>query len=184
MKRRNKIIIALVMATGLGIGAAAYAHPDGAMGPGAMEAGYGPMAGTGQGYGPMGMAGPHGRGGDHAYRGGPDRWDHKAWMQDHLTKFKSDLKITAAQDAAWQAFAAKAFQQAENQSAMRGRMLAVSGSAPERLTQYAEMMKQRVAGMETMAAALKDLYTALTPEQKAIADNEFGMMAHGHHMHG
>src|ERR1035437_9581567 len=138
MKGSNKIIIALAVAAGLGIGDAAYAHPDGAMGPGAMGAGYGPMAVMGQGYGPMGMTGPHGRGGDPAYRGGPGRWDHKAWMQNHLGQLKSDLKITAVQDAAWQAFAAKAFQQAENQSAMRGRMLAVSGSAPERLAQYTE----------------------------------------------
>ena len=35
-------------------------------------------------------------------------------------------------------------------------------------------MKQRQAEMAANAAVLKDLYAALTPEQKAIADQRFG----------
>ena len=35
-------------------------------------------------------------------------------------------------------------------------------------------MKQRQAEAEANAAALKNLYAALTPEQKAIADRSFG----------
>lgn len=47
-------------------------------------------------------------------------------------------------------------------------------STPERLSQRAEFAKQRAASMEAMTAALKDLYAALTPEQKTIADQYFG----------
>jgi len=47
-------------------------------------------------------------------------------------------------------------------------------SAPERLSQRAAFMKQRTAHLEAMSAALKSLYTVLTPEQKTIADHFFG----------
>lgn len=60
-------------------------------------------------------------------------------------------------------------------------MQQAAGSAPERMSQHTEMMKQRLAGMETMANAVKDLYAILTPEQKAIADKHFQMME-GRHM--
>jgi Spy/CpxP family protein refolding chaperone len=40
-----------------------------------------------------------------------------------------------------------------------------------------EFMKQRLSHMEVMLGALKDLYAALTPEQRAIADKHFSHMA-------
>ena len=39
-------------------------------------------------------------------------------------------------------------------------------SAPERLAQRDAMLKQRLAQYEAMTAAFKDLYAALTPEQR------------------
>jgi len=42
------------------------------------------------------------------------------------------------------------------------------------LAQQTEFMKQRQAEMATNAAALKDLYATLSPEQKAIADQRLG----------
>ena len=48
------------------------------------------------------------------------------------------------------------------------------GSAPELLAQQTEHMKQRQAEMAANAAALKDLYATLTPEQKVVADQRFG----------
>ncbi len=45
-------------------------------------------------------------------------------------------------------------------------------SAPELLAQRTERMKQGVASMETMTAAVKDLYGVLTPEQKTLADQQ------------
>lgn len=35
-------------------------------------------------------------------------------------------------------------------------------------------MKQRMAGMETTAAAMRQLYGVLTPQQKEILDARFG----------
>ena len=37
-----------------------------------------------------------------------------------------------------------------------------------------QFMKQRVAGMETVASAMKQLYVVLTPQQKEILDARFG----------
>lgn len=97
-------------------------------------------------------------------------------VDSHLADLKTALKITTAQEGAWQAFATKAKQQAETMQAMRGKMQDATGTAPERMAQRTEMMKQHLGSMETMTAAVKDLYAVLTPEQKAIADQHFGMM--------
>jgi Spy/CpxP family protein refolding chaperone len=97
-----------------------------------------------------------------------------AAIEGHLAALKVELKITPDQDSAWQAFTTKARQQGETMLARRAQMSAqMSGtapSAPERLAQRTELAKQGVAGMESMSAAVKDLYAALTPEQKTIAD--------------
>ncbi|MGV0952386.1 MAG: Spy/CpxP family protein refolding chaperone, partial [Azonexus sp.] len=85
-------------------------------------------------------------------------------------------KITADQESAWQAFSGKVRQQAEAMQAMRGKMQNVAGSVPERMDQRSEMMRQRMGAMDSMNAAIKDLYAVLSPEQKAIADQRFGMM--------
>jgi Spy/CpxP family protein refolding chaperone len=103
-----------------------------------------------------------------------------AAVEGHLAALKVELKITPDQDTAWQAFTAKARQQAETMPARRAQMIAqmsaTNQTAPERLAQRTEFAKQRIAGMETMSAAVKDLYGVLTPEQKALADQQ---LVHG-----
>ncbi|MDP2639963.1 MAG: Spy/CpxP family protein refolding chaperone [Betaproteobacteria bacterium] len=130
------------------------------MGPG-MMGGYGP----GQGMGPQAMF--------NACSGNAD---------ESLAALKAELGITVKQDAAWQAFAKNATQQAENRQAWFAKMQQArsAGSAPELLAQRTDIMKQHQAELETQAAALKDLYAALTPEQKAIADQRFGGFGPGY----
>ena len=91
---------------------------------------------------------------------------------------KSELGITANQEAAWQGFAGKAKGQVETMQAQRAAFTAADKTAPERLAQRAAFAKQRAANIETMSAAVKDLYETLTPEQKAVADQRlaFGGM--------
>jgi Spy/CpxP family protein refolding chaperone len=118
------------------------------------------------GYGPMG----HGI--------GPQSWGNPEAAADwRLSGLKSELKITAAQESAWKAFADQTKQQAE---AMQAWMTSAQGSAqataPERLELRNQMMKKRQEQMEKMTTAFKDLYAVLTPEQKALADQHFGMM--------
>ncbi len=45
-------------------------------------------------------------------------------------------------------------------------------------------MQQRAAGMATMTNAFNALYAVLTPEQKAIADQNVGMMGGRGMRHG
>ena len=55
-------------------------------------------------------------------------------------------------------------------------------SAPDRLAQMQDLMKQRVTAMESVNESFTRLYAALTPEQQAAADKHFS--AAGRHRHG
>jgi LTXXQ motif family protein len=159
MKRTQKIMVGLVSAAALALGASAYAQMGGGMG-------HGPGMGMGmmgQGEGMGRMHGPHGMADENP----------AARVEGRLAYLKTDLKITSAQESAWNGFAAKVRQQSEGMHALRDKMRDGTGPAPELMAQRAEAMKQRAAGMEATAAALKDLYAALTPEQKVIADKHF-----------
>jgi len=183
MKRATKIVITVATAISLGLAAAVSAHPSGygmgsgmmggygqgyGMGPG-MMGGYGPGQGMGPGmmggYGPGQGMGPQAM--YNTYSGNAD---------EGLAALKAELGITAKQDAAWQAFVKNAKQQDENRQAWFAKMREARSavSAPELLAQQTEHMKQRQTEMEANAAALKNLYAALTPEQKALADQRFG----------
>jgi len=200
MSNTRKILVGAIAAAALAAsGALVYAQPAGQGAGwrdcpyGAPGAGYGPGAGRGaMGYGPGA-----GRGGPGMMHRGPGAGRGGMWsnpaaaVEGHLAALKVELKITPDQDTAWQAFTTKARQQADTMIARRDarRAQMTSGapaapqSAPERLAQRAEFAKQRIAGMETMAAAAKDLYAVLTPEQKALADQHLarGPMGRGGH---
>ena len=168
---------------GAGRGAMGYGRGAGYGGPGMMQ--YGAGAGRG-GPGMMQYGAGAGRGGPGMmqYGAGAGRggmWTNPAAaIEGHVAALKVELKITPDQDTAWQAFTAKARQQAEAMPAQRAQMFAqmhaTDQSTPDRLAQRTEFAKQRIASMETMTAAVKDLYAVLTPEQKALADNQ---LAHG-----
>jgi LTXXQ motif family protein len=193
MKRATKIAIGVATALSFGLATAVVsAHPYGD-GPGwgiGQGMGYGPAAGMGQGmggrgpmgaepmgYGPMGN-GPMGRGPMMGHGMGPHAFANPgAAAESRLAGMKSELKITATQESAWKAFADQAKERAE---AMQALMTSAQGSAqataPERLELRIQMMKKRQEQMEKGTAAFKDLYAVLTPEQKALADQHFGMM--------
>jgi hypothetical protein len=109
---------------------------------------------------------------------GPQGWGNPAAAAEwRLSVLKSELKITATQEPAWKAFADQTKQQAE---AMQALMSTVQGSAqataPERLELRNQIMKKRQEQMEKATAAFKGLYAVLSPEQKVLADQHFGMM--------
>ena len=177
MKRATKIAIGVGTALYLGLAAEVVsAHPYG-YGPGwgmgqgmGYGPGHGPGAGMGRDMGPMGY-GPTGHGmGPQAYA------NPGAVAESRLSGLKSELKITAAQESAWKAFADQAKQQVE---AMQAWMTTVQGSAqasaPERLELHNQIMKKRQEQMEKATTAFNDLYAVLTPEQKALADQHIGM---------
>ena len=191
MKRATKVLITIGSALSLGLAAAAVSAqpygpgwgggPMGGYGPGWHMGGYGPGPGYGmgpgygRGYGMgPGMMGGYGPG----YGRGPQAMfgGYYGNVDDKLAALKAQLGITTKQDAAWQEFTKSAKKQNENQQAWFAKMQQArsAGSAPEFLAQQTEFMKQRQAELEANAAALKNLYAALTPEQKAIADQSFG----------
>mgnify|MGYP001792250088 CR=1 FL=1 len=90
---------------------------------------------------------------------------------------KVELKITQAQEKAWQTFADKTRKQAEARTAQRAKFAGAKPAdnvpAPERLAQRTARLKQAIAGMEARTAAVTELYATLSPEQKAIADKQF-----------
>ena len=185
MRNTRKIIAGLVTAAALAtVGATAYAFPGGGPGSGCAYGaqGAGPMGG---GYGPGMMGGgPRGGMGQGMMGGGPRggfgpgmagaRGNPVENSAARLAFLKGELKITADQESAWQAFAKQAKDQAESMQALRAKAPAEAKTAPERLSQRTEFAKQRAANMEARSAAFNELYAALTPEQKAIADQHFG----------
>ncbi len=159
MKKIYAVAAGLVAGVALAVAAVTYAQPFSGMGTG---------AGLGMGMGPA-----HGR---------MAGVDHANIVDSRLADLKTQLNITTAQDAAWQAFADAAKQQVTGMQAMRAQMQAESGTAPERMAQRASAMQQRAEGMTSMSKALGGLYAVLTPEQKTIADQHFGTMGpHGRH---
>ena len=85
MKRTHSLIAGVVAGVALAVAAATYAQPYGGMG-----YGHGPGMGMGMGHGHGPMAG----------------FDPAATADARLSDLKAQLKITTAQEGAWQAFAA------------------------------------------------------------------------------
>lgn len=102
--------------------------------------------------------------------------DMGARMQQHLDRFKAELKLTPEQEPAWQAFAqavtAQMHEMKSTWESARGRAM----TAPERMQQRLHFAEQRVQGLREISHAFDNLYNALTPEQKAIADRHAAMM--------
>ena len=155
MKRNHSLIAGVVAGVALAVAAATYAQPYGGMGQG-----YGPGMGMGHGHGPMAGVDP------------------AAMVDARLNDLKTQLKINTSQEAAWQAYATQAKAQAASMQALRAQMQQDAGTAPERMAQRAAAMQQRAAGMATMTNAFGSLYAVLTPEQKAIADQNVGLGGH------
>jgi len=187
MRKITKIALGVGAALSLGLAAAELsAHPDG-MGWGGYGPGYG-MHGYGMGYGMGSGMGPgygmHGYG--MGYGMGPGYGmgygGYPGTAEDRLTGLKSELGITAKQEPAWQAFVKSVKQRDESRAAWFARMreARASGSLPELLAQQDEVFKQHQSERQAMTAALKDLYAALTPEQKGIADQRLGGFGPGY----
>ncbi len=115
--------------------------------------------------------------------------DPAAAADQRLARLKADLKITSAQEPAWNAYAEQIRQHAGEMQALHNTMRdSASGntrpSAPERVERRAQFAKQQQEYLERLAVLTKDLYATLTPEQKTLADQRLGggrrvAMGHG-----
>jgi Spy/CpxP family protein refolding chaperone len=188
MKTRTALFATTALVATLAAAGAAIAHPGmgrgmgQGMGPGMGQGscqmqqpgaqcpqGAGPAAGAHQGTGPgKGM----GMGKGSGMRGGP--------AATNLADVKTTLKITAEQDGAWNAYAAVETRHADARNNMRDKMQAQhadpKATLPDRSAMQETMLQFRQEMQTQRTAALKDLYAVLTPEQKALADQNLNGM--------
>ncbi len=161
MKTLSKLVIGAVAGVGIALAAATYAH--------------GPGSGYGQGGYGMGMHGPGGYGygmGMHGGGYGPGMGMHgqgfggPGAMGARLDTLKSELKLTANQTKAWDAFETTVNGQTQAMLATHAAM----HTAAQTPDAHIAFMEQRLEGMKAVLKARTDLYNVLTPEQKAVAD--------------
>ena len=144
MKTSRKIVLGIVAGLGIAASAAVLAQ------------GHGPMMGHGPGgFGPKAQC----------MSGGPEA---------HLNALKTELKLTANQEPAWQAF----------EKAVRAQMSAhaaghatTAGTDP--MQAHIAHMEQRLAGMKEVQKARTDLSKVLTPGQRAALDRHGPHGRHG-----
>lgn len=144
MNTSRKIALSAVAGLGIILGTAALAHDH------SWKMGHGP-----EGHGSKEHCGD----GKHEAR---------------LDALKSDLKLTPAQEPAWQAFESAV--QARKDMHL-GKQDIAEGT--DRMQARIEQMEQRLAGMKEIQKALNALYQILTPEQKAVLDQHGPRGHHG-----
>ncbi|NWG31644.1 MAG: Spy/CpxP family protein refolding chaperone [Rhodocyclaceae bacterium] len=136
----------------------------------AQAAAPGNPAGPGMGPGPMGKMGRH----------AAMRFDPAERARAHLDYLKYHLKITPEQEALWNAYAEKVQAEAgKGLAEIRALADDTKLSAPERLAKRESLMEERLAAMKAVHESFNRLYAALTPEQKAIADQQVARMGKG-----
>jgi hypothetical protein len=178
MKPTRKLLMVALAAGFAAAAAAANAQPFGANGsgcPGAYGAGPGMMGwGGGPGMGPRG-GGPGAGPGWMGPRGGGPAFNPASNAEARLAYLKSELRITADQETAWNTYSAAVKQQAADMQTFRNAMFTAQ-TAQDRITLHAEHAKQRAAAFENLDKGLHELYAVLTPEQKSQADLHLGHM--------
>ena len=88
-----------------------------------------------------------------------------------LAELQEDLKLTANQQAVWDAYARNVEALASDVARERGRTKEVMQmKVLQRLDHIVDVARNRLTAVEDIAAAAKKLYAGLTPEQQSIAD--------------
>ncbi len=87
----------------------------------------------------------------------------------HLAKLHDKLKLTAQQEPAWKAFTDKAKPDLAKRQAAREELSKLA--TPARLDRMLALMKEGEARMAEHAAAVKEFYAQLTPEQQKLFDD-------------
>jgi hypothetical protein len=102
--------------------------------------------------------------------------------EGRLAFLKTELKITDAQSAQWNAFAEAVRANAKGMKDMHAAMMeqrTTSATLPDRLATHEKMLSAHLDAARRLGAAAKPLYAAFTDEQKKTADEimiPMGMM--------
>lgn len=96
-------------------------------------------------------------------------------IEYRLSTLHDELKLTPAQDMAWQAFATKTRAWAADIARERARNMRSSSSVvlpngQQHVTQAVDTVRNRLAALEEVEASVSALYPGLTSEQQALAD--------------
>jgi len=99
--------------------------------------------------------------------------DHGAVI---LHELHEDLKLTPAQEPAWQAYTDKLQALATDLARERSRaqssaQTSAQLNALQQIDRTLDTVRNRLTGLEDIAAAAKSLYEMLTPEQRSVADS-------------
>ena len=95
---------------------------------------------------------------------------HAEFAARRVAKLHDELKITPAQENAWNAFVASMKPPARGPRPDRAAQAQLT--APQRLARHIEMQKQRTAAMEQRLGAVNSFYAVLSPEQKKTFDDK------------
>ena len=197
MKSTTKIAALALAALSFAAASVVLAHPGMGQGQGmgmGMHQGAGPGMQQGmqhgmgpgmQGGGHHGMKGGMGGGMHGGMHGGSHGPETAAATATRLADVKAALKITPAQEAAWGAYTTVLQAQATARDTLRTEMQAKmhdpKTTQAERTAQRDTMGKLHDQHLADRSAALTALQAVLTPEQRAVADQQL-TATHGHRM--
>jgi hypothetical protein len=106
-----------------------------------------------------------------------DRWEEK---EKRLDTLKSDLKLTASQEAGWTEFVGKIKGDRKAWAEKRKELESLKDlPAPDRMEKMLAFSKEHVAKQEAVLAATKTFYATLSPEQRQTFDKGFKFGHHG-----
>jgi periplasmic protein CpxP/Spy len=109
------------------------------------------------------------------HMGGAEHGRFAERMREHMAKRAAELhdklKLNASQEMAWNTYMAKV--KPDERAARPDRAELDKLTAPERMDWMLAHMKEHEKRMEDRAAATKEFYAVLTPQQKKIFDDEF-----------
>jgi hypothetical protein len=99
----------------------------------------------------------------------------RAQVEQHIADMHATLHITAAQEKAWDTFADVMLGNAQAMDTLltNNEGKAATQSAEAILQTYADIAQQHAQNVQKLTLAFQALYTSLTAEQKAAADEMF-----------
>jgi len=109
-----------------------------------------------------------------SFRG--DKAKFAEFMEKRHAAMHTALKLSAEQEGAWKEFTARMKSVGMQLRPEREKMAALP--APERMDKMLAMMKEGETRMETRAAAVKEFYAVLTPEQQKVFDAQMAPRGH------
>ena len=103
--------------------------------------------------------------------------DPTVQLQIQLVELAEDLKLAAAQQKAWAAYADRMRKLAGDIVRNRNAMRFPTGPAVQQFDFLSDTLRNRLTAFEDIADAGKALYATLTPDQREVADRRLARMA-------